>query len=151
MPTTLPCCGARSSYQIPSGHHADAPVIRDGCRAGGRDLSPGGWRGRYRLVYTGPSTPYYRFVVRPDGYFDLFDPVTGARTSGPRVTPSARYRLTAIARTTSVYLYIDGLFVAQSTTEPGVTMTGRPGVFVVDGPHDPTDVNPAEFHGDSFF
>lgn len=91
------------------------------------------------LCYAG-SAPYYRFVVRKDGYFDLFDPVTGVQSSAPGVTPSARYRLTAIIRAGSIYLYIDGVYLAQAPLEPGVSVEGAVGIFAVDGPHNPTDV-----------
>jgi transcriptional regulator with XRE-family HTH domain len=92
------------------------------------------------FCYTGPYSPYYRFVVRPDGYFDLVDPATGHRTSG-MASPGTRYRLTAIVRAAIVYLYIDGIFMAQGSFEPGASLGGgKAGVFSVDGPRNPTDV-----------
>lgn len=92
------------------------------------------------LYYAGPTTRYYRFLVTRDGHFDLYDPLTGSHTSGTTAVPAARYRLTAIARATSMYLYINGVLVAQPTMDPGVTVAGKIGVFSVDGVHNPTDV-----------
>jgi hypothetical protein len=92
------------------------------------------------LCYAGESAPYYRFVVRPDGYFDLFDPLTATHISAPNVTPRAHYRLTAIVRASDISLYIDGTPVGRFPVEPGVVMDGKIGVFAVDGKHNPTDV-----------
>src|SRR5262249_34294680 len=76
------------------------------------------------LCSTVPGVPYYRFVVRPDGYFDLYDPATGHRTTVGFASPSTRYLLTAIVQASTIYLYVSGVSVGDGSLESGASSEG---------------------------
>jgi hypothetical protein len=98
--------------------------------------------------YRGGNLRYYRFVVRSDGYFDLYDPWTQRQlpygtNSAFKSNPGQPNLLTVIVRTSVIYLYINSTYVGQASMEADTSVSGEIGLFSVDGQQNPTEV---EFH-----
>jgi Concanavalin A-like lectin/glucanases superfamily len=95
--------------------------------------------------YRGGNLRYYRFVVRSDGYFDLYDPWTQRQlpygtNSTFKANPGQSTQLTVIVRNSSIYLYINGTYIGQASMEADTSVSGEIGVFSVDGQQNPTEV-----------
>jgi len=95
--------------------------------------------------YRGRNLRYYRFVLRSDGYFDLYDPWTQRQLpygTNPafKSNPGQSHQLTVIVRNSIIYLYIDGIYVGQAPMEADTSVAGEIGLFSVDGQQNPTEV-----------
>jgi HEAT repeat protein len=95
--------------------------------------------------YRGENLRYYRFVVRSDGYFDLYDPWTQRQlpygtNSAFKSNPGQSNQLTVIVRNSIMYLYINGTYIGQASMEADTSVSGGIGLFSVNGQQNPTEV-----------
>lgn len=94
--------------------------------------------------YRGANLRYYRFVLTQDGYFDLFDPLT-QRQLPYGTSPAFKSdlgqskQLTVVVWNSIIYLYINDIYMSQASMEADTSVTGKIGLFSVDGQHNPTE------------